>query len=183
MSARKQHKALDRWETDVREWAIDTGRLLVLAICQGEQMPVTPYEIGVVLGAGEEAWVQCPVRFLQDSVPHEGARLSGVWPPTRPWLVTSERLVGRLGDDRLYGWQWDQVIGCRVELISRRERLALDLRDGSVLDWTGPGIAPMAVAAVYHLYGRGALIDHPGLVALRHGGLRSDRVHPSVGLS
>ena len=37
------------------------------------------------------------------------------------------------------------------------------------LIWTGPAVAPLAVAAVFHLYGPIGVLEHPGLVTLRVG--------------
>lgn len=85
----------------------------------------------------------------------------------RPRLVTSTRIVGRLGDDRLHGYRWDKTVGARIDLTPSRETVILDVDGEPTLAWTGPGVAPMAVAAVFHLYGARAMIDHPGLVALR----------------
>ena len=168
MTKRKQRKAFVRWETETRAWAADTGRRLVLTLCSGEQIPVSPYRVGVVLGPDEQAWVECPVRFVQDAPPGGLASTDIVsWPPIRPWLVTSQRIVGRLGDDRLYGYRWEHIVGCRVDLALGREAVAIDLRDGMPLVWTGPGVAPMGVAAVFRLHGRQGLLDHPGLGSLR----------------
>jgi hypothetical protein len=61
-------------------------------------------------------------------------------------LVTSQRIVGRLGDDHLYNYRWEHIDGCRVELTAGKEGVSLDLRDRCPLTWTG--VAPMAVAAI-----------------------------------
>lgn len=169
MTGRKQRKALARWEEGTRLWAHETARELVMAMVTGQPTPATPYRIGVVLEPGERVWAECPVRFLQERsvVPPADPPLA---PPIRSWLVTSERIVGRLGDDRLYGWRWSQIMGCRIDLTPPAERVALDLWDGSCLSWSGPGVAPLSVAAVSRLHGPSHLIDHPGLAVLRvHG--------------
>jgi hypothetical protein len=167
VTKRNQRKALARWETETRVWATDTGRALVLAVCGGDPVPVTPYHVGVVLDRSEQAWVECPVRFLQETPPSPAITDMACWPPVRPWLVTSQRVVGRLGNDRLYGYRWEYVAGCRVDVTPGREVVSLDLRNGVPLTWTGPGVGPMGVAAVYHLHGSQALLDHPGLTPLR----------------
>ena len=170
MTKRKERKALTKWEDDTRWWAHETARDLVMAMVKGEPMPATPYRVGVILEPGEQEWAECPVRFIQERslAPY----FDPAWiPPIRPWLVTSHRIVGRLADDRLYGWRWTQIVGCRIELTPPVERIALDLSDGSRIGWSGPGIAPLSVAAVSRLHGPRALIDHPGLMVLRvHGG-------------
>jgi hypothetical protein len=175
MSKRKQRKALAQWENGTRQWAHQAARDLVLSLVSGHPMPATPYRIGVVLSPGEHVWVECPVGFLQEKVPSVGL----IMPPVRPWLVTSDRIVGRLGDDHLYGWPWEDMRGCRVGTSLSAEFVALDRYDGSRLDWSGPGIAPLAVAAVYKLHGREALLRHPGLGAVRLQGHRTPQTRPT----
>lgn len=171
MTKRKQRRALARWECDTRQWAHQTARELVLSMVSGQPTPATPYRIGGVLDPWERVWAECPLRFLQEILPADGPAI----PPVRPWLVTSDRIVGRLGDDHLYGWRWEHIRGCRVDLTASHEFVALDLDDGSLLHWTGAGVAPLAVAAVYLLHGHGALIDHPGLAAIRGDHLEARR--------
>lgn len=163
MTKRKQRRALARWECDTRQWAHQTARDLVLSMVRGQPTPATPYRIGVVLDPGERVWAECPLRFIQEIVPADGPAV----PPVRPWLVTSDRIVGRLGDDHLYGWRWENVRGCRLDLSPALEFVAVELDDGTRLDWTGAATAPLAVAAVYRLHGKRALVDHPGLSAIR----------------
>jgi hypothetical protein len=167
VTRRKERKALTRWEADTREWGNRTGRLLVRAVCGGPPLPTTPFGVGVVLGPHEQLWVEYRARFLQEVPLNPQSVHSTGWPPVRRWLVTAERIVGRLGDDRLYEYRWEHIVCCRVHLTLGQERVSLDLPDGSPLTWAGPGVAPMAVAAVYKLHGRRALFDHPGLAALR----------------
>ena len=50
---------------------------------------------------------------------------------------------------------------------SRRETVSLDIDGEPTLIWSGPAVAPMAVAAVFCFYGRLAMIEHPGLASLR----------------
>ncbi len=166
MINRKQHRAFVKWEDDTRHWAHETARDLVMAMVNGQPTRATPYGIGVVLEPGERVWAECPARFLQERpVVPTVAPLS--IPPIRPWLVTSDRIVGRLGDGHLYGWRWVQIVGCRVKLTPSDEVVTLDLGDGNCLNWTGPGTAPLSVAAVFRLHGPSALINHPGLAELR----------------
>ena len=88
-------------------------------------------------------------------------------PAPRSWLVTSGRVVGRLADDRLHGYRWEKAVGVRVDLTPGREVVSLDIDSDPTLIWSGPAVAPMAVAAVFHLYGPLAMIEHPGLAPLR----------------
>jgi hypothetical protein len=43
----------------------------------------------------------------------------------------------------------------------------VDMEGEPALIWSGPAVAPMAVAAVSCLYGPLAMIEHPGLASLR----------------
>ncbi len=65
------------------------------------------------------------------------------------------------------GYRWENAVGVRVDLTAGREVVSLDIDSEPTLIWTGPAVAPMAVAAVFHLYGPLAMIEHPGLAPLR----------------
>jgi hypothetical protein len=129
-----------------------------------------PFRVGVVLDEGERALVETPLCFSAD-VGTATAQATTASPlrlrQPRPWLVTNHRIVARLGDDRLHGWRWEHMVGCRVDLTSGREVVALDPGCQSPLSWTGPGVAPLAVAAVYRLHGLLAVIEHPELAEIR----------------
>jgi hypothetical protein len=97
MSERKLAKAHARWEAATRSWATDTARVVLRTICDGDPLPVRPYNIGRVLLPGEQLMAQVPAQITPD-----------VWEGTaadRPWLVTTERILGRLGDGRLAEWR------------------------------------------------------------------------------
>ncbi len=166
MSKRKDAKALARWEDEARQWATATARNLALDLFYDRQTATQPYGVGIVLDPGEKVWAEVPVRFNLDRVPHvrpgEHAR-----PAVLPWLVTSGRVVGRLADDRLHGYRWEKAIGARVDLSAGREVVSVDIEDEPTLIWSGPALAPMAVATVFQLYGPLAMIEHPGLAPLR----------------
>ena len=166
MSRRKDAKALARWDDQARGWATDRGRSLALDLYYNRETASQPYGVGVVLDAGEKVWAEVPVRFNLDwpalVKPGELAQ-----PAVRPWLVTSARVVGRLADDRLHGYRWEKAVGVRVDLTPGREVVSLDIDNEPTLIWTGPAMAPMAVAAVFKLYGPLAMIEHPGLAPLR----------------
>jgi hypothetical protein len=165
MSKRKDAKALARWDGEARGWATATGRGLALDLYYNRQTATQPYGVGVVLDAGEKVWAEVPVRFNLDwpplAKPGEQAQ-----PAVRSWLVTSGRVVGRLADDRLHGYRWENAVGVRVDLTPGREVVSLDIENEPTLIWTGPALAPMAVAAVFHLYGPLAMVQHPGLAPL-----------------
>jgi len=166
MSRRKDAKALARWDNEARQWATATGRDLALDLYYNRETAARPYGVGVVLDSGERVWAEVPVRFNLDWPPLiKPGELAQ--PSVRPWLVTSARIVGRLTDDRLHGYRWERAVGARVALTPRREVVSLDIDNEPTLIWTGPAVAPLAVAAVFHLYGVLAMIDHPGLAPLR----------------
>jgi hypothetical protein len=169
MSKRKIAKAHARWEAATRVWAAATARIVLRAICDGQPLPLRPYRVGAVLAPGEELLAEIPARILPDVWNGDSI---GV-PAVRPWLVTSERILGRLADSRLAEWQWGQMVGCRIDLAPGSETVAIDLPDGSVTHWTGPGVAPLAIIAIARLYGPMSLLDHPGLTDLRG-------VHPAL---
>jgi hypothetical protein len=168
VSKRKQAKALTRWSHEARQWATATGRALALDLYFNRETQLRPYEIGVVLDPGEKVWAEVPVQFNLDwTLP--GKVGLAVEPAVRPWLVTSDRLVGRLADDQLYGYRWERAVGVRVDLTPSREVVRLDIEGEPTLVWSGPAVAPLAVAAVFHLYGPIGVLEHPGLVTLRVG--------------
>lgn len=72
------------------------------------------------------------------------------------------RGVGRLADDRLHGYRWESADGARVDLTPSREVVSSDVEGQPTLVWSGPGVTPMAFAAIFHLQGPGAMIEHPG---------------------
>jgi hypothetical protein len=168
MSRRKDARALARWEDETRRWATATGRNLALDLYYDRETATKPYEVGVVLDVGEKVWAEVSVRFNLDMAPDVTSGQPSE-PAIRSWLVTSGRVVGRLADGRLHGYRWENAVGARVNLTPGREAVSLDLEGQPTLVWSGPGTAPMAVAAVFHLYGHMAMIDHPGLAPLRFG--------------
>ena len=166
MSKRKQTRALTLWSEEARQWATAAGRALALDLYFNRESNLRPYDVGVVLGAGERVWAETPLRFNLDwTCPRTDGNT--IEPAVRRWLVTSDRVVGRLADDRLYGYQWEQAVGARVDLTVGREVVALDIDSEPTLTWSGPAVAPLAVAAVFRLYGPLGLIEHPGLATLR----------------
>jgi hypothetical protein len=166
VSKRKDAKAMARWEDEARQWATATARELALDLYYDRQTSTQPYGVGVVLDPGEKLWAELPVRFNLDWMPSVKADVHAQ-PAFRPWLVTSVRCVGRLADDRLHGYRWDKTVGARVDLTPGREFVSLDIDSEPTLIWTGPAVAPLAVAAVFKLYGPLAMIEHPGLAAVR----------------
>jgi hypothetical protein len=168
MSKRKQAKALTRWSEDARQWATAVGRDLALDLYYNRETNLRPYEVGLVLDPGERVWVEAPVEFNLDwRLPGRAGQV--MESAVRPWLVTSDRLVGRLADDLLHGYRWERAVGARVDLTPGREVVRLDIECEPALVWSGPAVAPLAVAAVFRLYGPIGMIEHPGLATLRVG--------------
>jgi hypothetical protein len=174
MSKRRQTKALTRWSEEARQWATAAGRDLALDLYLNRESNLRPYDVGVVLCAGEKVWAQTPLRFNLDWT-HQGRGGQTIEPAVRPWLVTSDRVVGRLADDCLYGYRWEQAVGARVDLTVGSEVVKLDIESEPTLMWSGPAVAPLAVAAVFRLYGPIGIIEHPGLATLRAGGRAGGR--------
>jgi hypothetical protein len=166
VSRRKVAKAVARWDYEARQWATATGRDLALALYYNRETAARPYGVGVVPDPDEKVWAEVPVRFNLDwPPPVRPGELAQ--PSVRTWLVTSTRVVGRLSDDRLHGYLWESAVGARVDLTPGREVVSLDIENEPTLIWSGPAVAPLAVVAVFHLYGALAMIDHPGLAPLR----------------
>jgi hypothetical protein len=173
MSKRKQTRALTRWSEEARQWATAAGRDLALDLYYNRESNLRPYDVGVVLGAGERVWAETPLHFNLDWTCLR-ADSKTIEPALRPWLVTSDRVVGRLADDRLCGYRWEQAVGARVDLTHGREVVMLDIENEPTLVWSGPAAAPLAVAAVFRLYGPIGMIEHAGLAPLRDG---RERLH------
>lgn len=167
-SKHKRARELSRWEAETRLWATATARDLALALHYGRYTGARPFHVGVVLDEGERVWTETPLYFSADGpTTLVGVGVAPGQPDPRPWLVTNHRIVARLGDDRLHGWRWEHMVGCRVALTPGREAVGIDLDCQSPLVWTGPGVAPLAVATVYRLHGPLAMIEHPGLGPIR----------------
>jgi len=169
MSERKARKAMARWEADTRTWSVDAGRRLVLDLYHQRTVPPAPYTVGVVLWKGEHTLVECPARCSADQPPIYRLDKHNPFPepPITRWLATDQRIVGRLSTGVIHGHAWGNVVGCRVDLTPGREWLQLDIHGIEPVVWKGPGIAPLAVVAVWHLHGPQAMIEHPGLAVLR----------------
>ena len=167
----KQRRLAARHAADTRCWATHSARHLALYLAHDEHPPVTPYTVGIVLRSGEIPLVELPARCSADRtvisvlVPKKAA--APPLPPETTWLVTSERLVGRINGSVLRWWDWGVILGCQVQLTSGKEHVQLDPNGEAPVMWWGPGVAPLAVAAIYHLHGPAALLEHPGLAVLR----------------
>jgi hypothetical protein len=172
VNIRRWQRELARWEADTRSWATAAGRALVLNLCQNTDVALHPYSIGLVLREGEKVWAQLPARCSADTpLAVRPASRRRANPASQPrisdWLVTNHRVAGRLYPDALTWWEWPSAVGVKVDLTPGAEYVQIDLASHGSIAWTGAGVAPLAVAAVFHLHGAAALIDHPGLTFLR----------------
>lgn len=166
-SPRRQRRRLARWERTTRQWATRTAKELAVDLAKDDAPPISPYTLGVVLDPGEKPWAQFTARCSPDqlSAPAAASTL-----PLTDWLITSTRIVGRYTDEVLLGWRWEWIVGLVTDLTPGHEYVHLDSRKEGYpprVTWTGPGVLPLAVAAVYHLYGVQALLNHPGLAPIR----------------
>lgn len=166
MSRRRDERELARFDAEVRTWAGSAARELALDLFYDRERLTRPYGVGVVLDPGEKAWTEVPVRFNLDTE-EPGGTQSEPGPAVSPWLVTSTRIVGRSSDSHLLGYRWEHVVGVRVGLCPGEEVVALDVTGEPLLRWFGPGVAPLAVAALFRLFGPASLLEHPGLAPLR----------------
>ncbi len=166
MTRRSRIRDAHRRDEQTRSWAVRAARTIVHCLCAGEVVPATPYNIGLVPEPGEQLWIEVPARLLNELPPVLVGQTIATPPPIRSWLCTSTRLAGRI-DDQLVAWRWTQFVGCRISLEPGSEAVALDSSDGTCLTWAGPGLAPLAVLAVWQLFGIDGLIGHPGLAFVR----------------
>ena len=167
MSKRNAAKTLAQWQKSTRQWATDAGRQLALDLYNQREPVIRPYNVGLVLDPGEQVWAEAPARFNLDWPTSPGAAVRPDDLAFRPWLVTSDRLVGRLSDDRLRGYRWERAVGSRIDLTPGQECVCLDVEGEPSLIWSGPGVAPIAVAAAFRLFGPVGVVEHPGLAVLR----------------
>lgn len=165
LSERRARRRQAAWEARTRTWALATGRSLALELHHDHPLPVRPYTVGLVLWDDEQPWVEVPVTCSADT-PIQIRDSRTLLQPT-PWLITSQRLAGRLHPDILRWWTWEQMIGVQIDLRPGQERVCLDIDGSKPVYFCGPAVAPLAVAAVYRLHGPMALVEHPGLAPLR----------------
>ncbi len=169
-----------------RQAAAQQARSLAAAIIDCRQDPTVHLAAGVVLQLGEIAWLRARARLAMRSsqtswvaytemswMGRQARNVSREISSRRwedygeiDWLITSQRLVGRLrGSGELISVWWSGLVGVDVDL--RHDRLTLN----GVNDWigklSGPEISPIAVAAVGTCYGPEALALHSALAALR----------------
>ena len=86
------------------------------------------------------------------------------------WLITSQRVVGKLpaSSEMISVW-WSGLAGVDIDL--KRDRIVFNGVNGWTGKLTGPAVAPIAVAAVAMCHGLEALPKHPALEMLGNQGL------------
>jgi hypothetical protein len=89
-----------------------------------------------------------------------------VWPRPHPThlILTDQRLACRDRHGELFSIYWTGLSGCQIDIPA--ERVSIDYHDGRAGAFTGTAAAVLAVAAVAHLYGTAALLEHPAIRAL-----------------
>lgn len=169
-----------------RREAAEAARALVVVLAAGGHDSVAHLGVGVVLQPGERAWVQARARLVTwETQSAQVSRSRARWWGRRvegaarevtasgwqehgeiDWLITSLRLVGRVhSDGELLSLWWNGLAGVEVDLDA--DTVRLDGVNGWRGQITGPGVAPIGVAAVAACHGPRALLVHPGLACLR----------------
>lgn len=170
-----------------RQIATVRARELARAIIEGLPDPTAHLAAGVILQPGEDAWLRVQARLAvrttqpaltaSTQVSWLGRRAKNVTRETTTeqwrdygeveWLITSQRVVGRLpaGSDLISVW-WSGLVGVDIDLES--DRIVFNGVNGWTGVLTGPAVAPIAVTAVAMCHGLEALLLHPALQALGH---------------
>jgi len=170
-----------------RRRAEDDARQLLAALLRGGQIdPRSHLTAGVILQSGEVTWGTAAARLAvrtttaawitrtriswwarrAETVGQEQTSSGWMRQGGAEWLLTSHRLAGRLpGTSELISIWWSTVAGLGIDL--RRGHLLLQTATGWRASFEGPGVAPMAVAAVVGCHGPAALRDHPSLGSLQ----------------
>lgn len=150
----EQRLARDRTE------AYHDARALAIELARGEPAArFDPMTAGVVLQPGETIYRKLPIwiRVLQD----------GRWADAScaDVIVTDLRLLCRMASGRLTSLWWSGVVGLHIDL--EAEYIVLDFGDGQPVCLAGFSVAPAAVVGIVSVYGREAMLTHPGLAPLR----------------
>lgn len=177
-----------------RRVATEQARAIVAMLAAGGYDRVAHLDAGVVLQPGEMPWGHAQARFAtwetqavrvaRSRVRWGGRRVDSTvrevtasgWQDhgETDWLITSLRIVGRThpGGELISIW-WCGLAGTQVDLPS--DAVHLDGNNGWRGHLTGPGVAPIGVAAVTACHGPEALPVHPGLGRLRRPATQAER--------
>jgi hypothetical protein len=136
------------------------ARALAIELARGEPAErFDPMTAGVVLQPGETIYRKLPIwiRVQQD----------GRWADASfaDVIVTDLRLLCRTASGRLTSLWWNGVMGLHIDLVA--EYIVLDFGDGQPVCLAGFSVAPAAVVGIAFVYGREAMLTHPGLAPLR----------------
>lgn len=149
--------------TRTTDAAMSDARELALQLAGGRQRRwIDPVRLGVVMRPDETALRVIVASFV--------IRLDGQWTTREPVsvVITSERLLVRFAAGELASLWWAGIVG--VEIDVDRGWLVLDYGDGTPRAILGPALHALAVATIWALYGPEALLTHPALAGVRHGG-------------
>jgi hypothetical protein len=191
---RRVHRLGDRRRRGAAELE---ARALVTRLATNDPGQGLDLAAGVVLRAGEIAWLRAPAHlsvwaseevwvtssrrslFGRSAESVGASRVRAGWrvEGNVEWLITSARLAGRLPrTGELLSIPWASVAGLEVDLAGGQVRV--QTANGWRCVLSGPGVAPIAVAGVAACHGVAALGEHPGLARLRDGWHRTDPVTP-----
>ncbi len=167
-----------------RRMGVKSARELVPVLANGPQSSVAYMSNGVILGVGEvllqrttshfSVWATRSTWLSRSRVRGLGRRaesstgevsVSG-WQDHGEvtWLVTSARLYGRARKGEIFSICWACLDSLEVDLEGDRVTFGSNGWRAQVI---GPGIAPIAIAAVHACHGTAALLAHRGLARLR----------------
>ena len=176
---RKVLRQAARWEHNARPAAITQAQRLAMDLYHRRAMEAQPFQLGLALWQGEVVWAETWARCSLDRHP---SGLGGPGQlPLSCWAVTNKRLMGRLWSGLHTGWTWEQIGAYRADL-SRGKEWAEVVVEGRPTALYGPGVAPLAVALVWKVHGAVALLEHPGLAALRIKGKPRKAEEPMLAL-
>lgn len=174
MGKRKHASELAKRLRSERLAAYDDARRLAVQIVGAAPPPaVDVYSYGLVLNHGEqpyrEFWMHWHMREIWTRNRITAAlpeRDFAVWPEPQPahLMLTDQRIACRDQHGELFSIYWTGLPGCQVDIPA--ERITFDYHDGRAGAFTGTAAPVLAVAAVAHLFGIEALLEHPSIRVL-----------------
>lgn len=172
-----------------RQIAALQARELARAIIDDRPDPAAHLGAGVILQRGEDAWTRARARLAvrtgeatctaytqvswlgrrAKNVTHESTTEQWRDHGEIEWLITSQRVVGRLpASTEMISIWWSGLDG--VDIYIESDRIVFNGANGWTGMLSGPAVAPIAVAAIAMCHGLEALLVHPALEALRQQG-------------
>lgn len=162
------------------------ARQLARAIIEHRPDPTAHLAAGVILQPGEDAWMRSPARLAvrtsqaawtantqlswlgrrARNVSHETTTRRWQGQGEIDWLITTQRIVGRLpATGEMISLWWSGLDG--VDIDPKHDSILLNGINGWTGILVGPTVAPIAVAAIAMCHGLEALLTHPALEKLR----------------